>query len=397
MSNTKVYVIDAGEKPLLPTTPARARFLLKKGKAMVYSVLPFTIKLNRIINNPVGEFKCGIDDGAKVAGIAISGNDEVVFACNIELRQDVNMKMTQRASCRRTRRSRKLRHRETRFKNRGKKGWIPPTIKQKKDSVLRVIDFMKKRLNITECVVEQGQFDTSSMSKGRKLCGVEYQVSEYEGKNWRQKVLWRDKYTCQNCKETEDLQAHHIIYRSKEGNNSVSNGITLCSKCHEDLHRGSWILSIKPKRFNYPAHLQQGKGYLFNELKKRISVVKIIYGWMTSELRKKLLLAKDHYTDAMAMLETTKITTTPYIIKPRRTKIWDNNPTKQCEEKCGFRHYDVVKAINRNKGVVIGSIRSLKSKEITLRTKFDNNFAVSYNKSQLLYRPSGLIFIQMEK
>jgi len=127
-----VFVIDSEGTPLLPTNSARARILLKQGKAKVYSVVPFTIQLNRKIVNPVGEFKLGIDDGAKEVGISIAHKNNVVFAGNIKLRQDVSRKVLQRSQYRRTRRSRKLRHRQARFLNRGTKGWIPPSIKQKK-------------------------------------------------------------------------------------------------------------------------------------------------------------------------------------------------------------------------------------------------------------------------
>ena len=76
------------------------------------------------------------------------------------------------------------------------------------------------------------------LTRGYKLIGKEYQTSEYEGNNWRQKVLWRDKYICQKCGKVENLQAHHIIFRSEGGTNAVSNGITLCDECHKDLHDG---------------------------------------------------------------------------------------------------------------------------------------------------------------
>lgn len=186
-----IFVLDSEETPLLPTNGARARILLKQSKATVYSVVPFTIQLVRKVDNPVGEFKVGIDDGAKEVGISVAHGKNVVFAGNIKLRQDVSKKILQRAQYRRTRRSRKLRHREARFLNRGVEGWIPPSIKQKKDSIIRVINDLKERININDCVVEQGQFDTSSMARGYKLTGKEYQLSEYEGNNWKQKVLWR--------------------------------------------------------------------------------------------------------------------------------------------------------------------------------------------------------------
>jgi len=47
----KVFVIDNSGKPLLPTHPARARKLLRDGKAKVVRVVPFTIQLERIISN----------------------------------------------------------------------------------------------------------------------------------------------------------------------------------------------------------------------------------------------------------------------------------------------------------------------------------------------------------
>jgi hypothetical protein len=376
----------------LPTNEARARILLKQRKAIVYSVVPFTIQLNRKINNPFGKFKIGIDDGAKEAGISIAFGKDIVFAGNIKLRQDVSKKMLQRSQYRRSRRIRNLRHRKVRFLNRGINGWIPPSIKQRKDSILRVVDDLKKRINITECVVEQGKFDTSSMAKGYKLTGKEYKKSEYEGNNWRQKVLWRDRYTCQRCGSQTNLQAHHIIPRSRGGGNSVGNGIILCKGCHKRLHDDCWVLNINPKRFSYPAHLQQGKWYLFNELKKRFYTVKICFGWMTAMARVKLCLEKDHHCDASAMIGARNYKCRSFLIIPRRTKVWEDNPTKICFEKKGFRHWDIVKAKHGRLGEVVGSIRSLKKSCITLRTKFDDNFPVSYNKSILLWRPSGIVY-----
>lgn len=387
-----VFVVDSNGTPLLPTNGARARLLLKNGKANVYSVVPFTIQLVRNVDNPVGEFKVGIDDGAKEVGISIACGENVVFAGNIKLRQDVSKKILQRAQYRRTRRSSNLRHRKARFLNRGNEGWIPPSIKQKKDSIIRVINDLKKRINITECVVEQGQFDISSMARGYKLTGKEYQTSEYEGNNWKQKVLWRDGYKCQHCNVQSNLQVHHIIPRSKGGSNAVGNGITLCKECHYKLHKGLWVLSIKPKRFNYPTHLQQGKWYLHKELEKIFSKVTICYGWMTVIARRKLGLEKDHHCDASAMIGANIYKCSPYKVIPRRNKVWENNPTKTCNEKNGFKHWDIVKSKHRRLGVVVGSIRSLKQKSITLRTKFDDNFPVSYSQTVLLWRPSSIVY-----
>lgn len=50
-------------------------------------------------------------------------------------------------------------------------------------------------------------------------------------------VLIRDSWRCQNCGTSENLQVHHVQWRSRLGNDSLENLITLCASCHETLHR----------------------------------------------------------------------------------------------------------------------------------------------------------------
>ena len=393
----KVFVVDANGTPLLPTHPARSRKLLREGKAKVIRVVPFTIQLTRVVENPVGNFTVGIDDGAKAVGIVVVNEvtREVVFSAEIKLRLDVPRKMLQRAQYRRTRRSRKLRHRKPRFLNRGKKGWLSPTIKQKKDSILRVVEDLKKRINIVKVVLEQGQFDLSSIVAGKQLTGIQYQISDYEGRNFRAKVLWRDRYKCQHCGEEHDLRAHHIIPKSQGGADTPRNGLALCEKCHEALHKSLWQLSRTPDVFKYPTYLMQGKSYVYNSLKDSGLEVWRCYGFMTSYWRKAIGLEKTHVTDAISMVcrnYLPKIRSLRFVIKPRRTKVWENNPTKVCTEKHGFRHFDLVVARHRRFGIVVGSVRSLKKNVMTLRTSFDDNFPVSYKKSVLLQHFRGLIY-----
>jgi hypothetical protein len=68
----KVFVLDTKKRPLAPTHPARARQLLKRGKAAVYRQYPFTIILTREVkevdNRPL---RLKIDPGSKTTGIAI--------------------------------------------------------------------------------------------------------------------------------------------------------------------------------------------------------------------------------------------------------------------------------------------------------------------------------------
>jgi hypothetical protein len=61
-----------------------------------------------------------------------------------------------------------------------------------------------------------------------------------EYKAWRTSVFKRDDYTCRDCGVRGCyLEAHHVELFSicKELIFEVKNGITLCKKCHEKIHK----------------------------------------------------------------------------------------------------------------------------------------------------------------
>lgn len=306
-----VFVIDAEGKPLLPTHPARGRKLLRAGKATIEQVVPFTIRLKRTVDNPVGSFVVGVDDGSKHVGIAVKNEktNEIVFRGQIDLRQDVSRKMEQRRNYRRARRFR-LRNRRPRFSNRtGSK--IAPSIRCRKESTLRVLADLSKRLNIVKVIVEEVKFN------------------------------------------------------------------------HAKHHYGKWFSLV-----------ELGKKFLKDQIEKMGYFYTATFGYITRATRKRLGLSKSHSNDAIAIIcaELSAINCLAYNIKPKRSKVWENHPTRKCFEKNGFRHFDLVRASHRTRGVVVGSVRSLKAKSLTLRTTKDNNFPVSYRKSVVLQRFGGLVY-----
>jgi hypothetical protein len=142
--------------------------------------------------------------------------------------------------------------------------------------------------------------------------------------------------------------------------------------------------------------LQIGKNYLFKELGNLNLQVESCFGWMTRDWRNVLGLEKSHVNDAIAIVcqeRKPKIASSSYLLIPKRKKLWEHNPTKLSDEKYGFRHWDLVTAEHRSKGKVIGSVRSLKAKAMTLRTTWNNNFEVSYRKAKLLWRFKSIIYI----
>lgn len=65
--------------------------------------------------------------------------------------------------------------------------------------------------------------------------------NSYRYRKWREAVLSRDGNRCTVCSSPNNLQAHHIKGFSKNPalRFVLSNGKTVCGKCHSDIHRRS--------------------------------------------------------------------------------------------------------------------------------------------------------------
>ena len=72
---------------------------------------------------------------------------------------------------------------------------------------------------------------------GKKLDMKSMEFS-YALQSWSKTIKKLDNYMCKNCDSTENLNAHHIMPKADfpELSLDLDNGVTLCDKCHGDMH-----------------------------------------------------------------------------------------------------------------------------------------------------------------
>ncbi|HDL14674.1 MAG TPA: paclitaxel/taxanoid biosynthesis susceptibility protein TS1, partial [Euryarchaeota archaeon] len=141
-------------KPLMPTTPRKARVLLKQEKATVVQRSPFTIQLCYLTGNYTQNIKLGIDAGYSTIGFSAVTDKNELLSGELTLRKKISKLLEQRRTYRRTRRA-KLWHRKPRFNNRSRpNGWLAPSIKHKLETHLKLIEKLKKILPITKITIE---------------------------------------------------------------------------------------------------------------------------------------------------------------------------------------------------------------------------------------------------
>ena len=294
---------------------AKVRVLLKTGRAKVVNRCPFTIQLLYESTVYTQNISLGVDAGSKHIGLSATDETRVYFEAETLPRTDIVDLLSTRREQRRTRRNRKTRHRQPRFKNRihsKNKGWLAPSVQAKVDAHLTIVSKVTKILPVSSIKVEVASFDLQKLKADmeglKRPEGTDYQQGEQMGFwNAREYVLFRDGYTCQCCKgKTKDkvLNVHHIQSR-KVGGDAPNNLITLCEYCHKQYHLGNIKLPKKIKRgasFKDAAFMGIMRWAFYNRLKEiytplRVEV-KLTYGYITKNTRIEHKLSKDHYIDA---------------------------------------------------------------------------------------------------
>lgn len=404
------FVIDKNNRPLAPTKANKGWYLIRKNRAKLKSKYPMVIQLEKKVKfdeNDKNYIVCGIDDGSAHVGLAIVQKcltkNKVVFKRTIEQRQDVKKLMDVRRGYRHYHRYHK-RHRQARFNNRSSSkriGRLAPSIKQKKDAILRVLYQLNKWINIKKYYLEDVCIDIRAMTDGYKPYKWQYQKSNRLDENLRKAAIIRDGCKCQECgKSNCILEVHHIRARRYGGADTIGNLITLCSKCHQRTEGKEQdfedkyfkIVSSKPKRFNHAMHVMQGKNYL----RKKISELGLLHltnGGETANRRIEWSIEKSHSNDAICIINSIpdSYNLKEWTIKPMRRK-----SKAKTSNVLGIKHRDLVSYTYKNGETHAGYVTALYPEQLALnfQSKTKHCKKVNARKCKLLWSFNKIYWLE---
>ena len=404
------FVLDANGKQLTPTKETKAWFLIRKKRAVLISKYPMVIQLNKKIPDDEickDEIRCGIDDGGLHVGVAIvqkcQTKNKVLFKGTIEQRNDVKHLMEVRREYRRYHRYHK-RYRQARFNNRNsskRKERIAPSILQKRQATIRVVNQLNKWINITSYWLEDVSIDIRALTDGYKSYSWQYQKSNRLDENIRKAIILRDGCKCMECGKSKcKLEVHHIKPKRLNGFNTASNLITLCKACHQKTknkeeqymqHYFDMLNSSDNKNLNYASHAMIGKSWL----RKQLSMFGLLYltsGGDTANKRIDWNIEKSHSNDAICItdLQPNSCDIKEWIIKPIRRQ-----SKAKTDNVLGIKHRDLVSYTYKNGEKHTGYVTALypELKALNFQSLTKHCKKVNARKCKLLWKYSKIYWL----
>jgi hypothetical protein len=173
-----VPVVDRNGKPLMPSPPARARELVRKGMAVRrFSKGIFYIRLTMRDAGDVQPVALGVDPGSKREGCTVKSEKRTFLNVQAAAVDWVKKAIEVRRNMRRARRFRNTPCRVNR-QNRAR-GGLPPSTKARWDWKLRICKWLLRLYPISVFVVE----DIKARTKGKRRWDASFSPLEV-GKQW---------------------------------------------------------------------------------------------------------------------------------------------------------------------------------------------------------------------
>jgi len=234
-----VFVLDKNRQPLMPCSAARARELLRKGKAVVFRRYPFTLLLTERAAGDLQPVAFKVDPGSQQTGIALVADFQrgkrMLWAGVVEHRgQQIKAALERRRALRRGRRGRHTRYRPARYAHRRRpEGWLPPSLLSRVENIWTWFCRLSRCCPLTAVAQELVKFDTQLLQNA-EISGVEYQQGALMGYEVREYLLEKWGRQCAYCgAKGTPLEVEHMIPKSRGGSNRVSNLTLACHLCNQ--------------------------------------------------------------------------------------------------------------------------------------------------------------------
>ena len=423
MQNQRVFVLDTNRNPLMPCHPARARKLLRSGRASVFRKQPFTIILHDRDGGETQESELRVDPGSKTTGLALAIKGDrgwkCVFGLEVEHRSNrIKSTLEKRRAIRRSRRFRKTRYRKPRFDNRTRPaGWLPPSLYSRVEHVKTWAGRSLKLAPVSSIAVETVRFDTQKLVRP-EISGVEYQQGDLFGYEIREYLLEKWGRKCAYCGQANiPLQIEHITPKSRGGSNRVSNLTLACEPCNLDkgnktvAEYGFSSIQAKAQQSLRDAAAVNATRYAIGNAIKGFGLpVSFWSGGRTKFNRTSQGYTKAHWIDAACVGDTGGNIHIP-AINPLQAKAmghgsrlfcrvdrfgFPRQKPKQREKTArGFRTGDLVRAVvpeGKKAGVHTGRVAVRARGSFDIKTNGNAVQGISWRYCRLLQRASGYAF-----
>ena len=327
----------------------------------------------------------------------------MVFKGTIEQRNNVKHLMDVRRGYRRYHRYHK-RYRPARFNNRNsskQEGRIAPSILQKRQAAVRVINQLNRWINITNYWLEDVAIDIRALTDGYKPYRWQYQKSNRLDENIRKAVILRDGCRCMECgKSNCRLEVHHIKPRRLKGSSTLGNLITLCTECHqktegvEELYMNRYFALLNSsdnRNLDYAQHVMIGKKWLREQL-SNLGMLYLTNGGDTANKRIDWDITKSHSNDAICITDLRPDTCEikEWVIKPMRRQ-----SKAKTDNVLGIKHRDLVEYTFRNGETHRGYVTALYPKQnaINFQSPIKHCKKVNAGKCKVLWKYSKIYWL----